>query len=359
MDKLGIHTVGANDTSVHFYNIGMGFHALTGTIKLSASDCLLMLTTADRNYALSADGDIVLVVEEKSNGVTPFNFDWTDEAKAFGFGRGTIIITNPECEDSISILEVEMTDYASIDINMDNCSGVRGRMDIPQDADVGALDRHMKKLLTAALGNSGKEISMTTRDFDQLVRTRDHDLERILTNVAAATVLEIDVSHVDSRRTEALALLDCMSDRFSSGGKHPVSEDEVAIIGKVFGELYGIGDELAKCVSHWHHYQGHLRIHESWVARLPGRSRCVKVADGEEANTILSGYIPYASNPDAALTESTTAFEELFAAVKRGDLGAAHRHDQKARFFTTREHFLDSLIRRGKLVPVATDGIAA
>lgn len=202
----------------------------------------------------------------------------------------------------------------------------------------------------------GDAIAKDTRDFSQLARTRTNDLERIEAAVAVATKLGIDTSNVASRRDAALAKLEVMSDRFEVGGTQPVTEDEVGIINEVFGELWSIHSDLNNCVSHWHHYKGVEANHDLWVKRLADRKRKFKPAEGAEENRIVTGYVTYAAAPEETLEASKKAFAELFAAIQRGDLGAAGEASKQARFFGTREHRLNALIRDGKLVVDEPEG---
>ena len=218
--------------------------------------------------------------------------------------------------------------------------------------------------LMASYGNDGDgdaaiEIRRDMRDFDQLTRTRANDLERIERAVAAANALGIDTSNIASKRDAALARLAVFSDRFETGGTHEVTAAEATIINEVFGGLWGIHSDLDTLVSHWHHYKQHEANHDAWEARLAGRKRNFKVAEGAEDNRIAQMYIGYAANPADCLAESKAAFVELFQAIQRGDLGAAHKADTRARQFSTREHMLDALIRRGKLVAVEDNSAVA
>jgi hypothetical protein len=190
------------------------------------------------------------------------------------------------------------------------------------------------------------------RDFGQLGRTRDNDVSRIAASVAAANDLGIDTSNVAPRRDAALARLAVLSDRFKSGGLQPVTEAEVAVINEVFGELWSIHSDLDTLVSHWHHYKGHEANHDRWEERLADRKRDFKVPDDAGDNSIATSYVTYAASPEETLAASKAAFVELFQAIQKGDLRAAHQADTRARQFSTREHLLDALVRRGKLVVV-------
>jgi len=204
-----------------------------------------------------------------------------------------------------------------------------------------------------------RPVRSNTRDFTQLAATRKNDLERIEAAVAAAAELGIDVSNVAPRRDAALAKLVVMSDRFEVGGSQPVTEEEVGIIKEVFDELWSIHSGIDNCVSHWHHYKGVEANHDAWVKRLADRKRNFKLADGAESTNIVTGYVAYAAAPDATLEASKTAFAELFAAIQRGDLAAAHEASKQARFFGTREHMLNVLVSRGTLVVDEPVGEAA
>ncbi len=231
-----------------------------------------------------------------------------------------------------------------------------------RSTDVGgpALVRATLEDLMASFGEDGGigEIAVNNRDFGQLARTRKNDLERIERAVIAANDLGIDTSNVASRRDAALEKLVVLSDRFESGGTHDVTETEVAVINEVFGDLWSIHSDLDKCVSHWHHYKQHEANHDRWEARLAERKRNFKLGADAQDNRIATSYVGYAANPDETLKDSKASFAELFQAIQRGDLGAAHKADQKARQFSTREHLLDRLISRGALV-VAEESVPA
>lgn len=207
--------------------------------------------------------------------------------------------------------------------------------------------------------NDGAKIGGDKRDFGQLARTRQHDIDGIARAVAAADALGIDTSDIASKRDELLAKLAVFSDRFEVGGTHEVTTDEAAVINTVFGELFGIHQELDTCVSHWHHYKQQIEATQNhWAEGLASRKRNVRLADDSQDNRIATSYVDYAAKPEETLETSKTALVELFQAIQRRDLRAAHEAANKARQFGTREHFLASLIRRGVLVPVEESAAA-
>lgn len=230
---------------------------------------------------------------------------------------------------------------------------------IARDGNIAVVRAGIDDLLASYHGDGGVGIEVHVRDFSQLARTRANDLERIEQAVAAANALGIDTSQVASKRDAALAQLEVFADRFESGGEQTVTEGESALIMEVFGELWGIHEELNKCVSHWHHYKQHEANHDSWEKRLADRKRNFKVADEAQDNRIATSYVTYAASPEETLAASKAAFVELFQAIQKGDLRAAHEADTRARQFSTREHMLDALIRRGKLVAVEDNSATA
>jgi hypothetical protein len=205
----------------------------------------------------------------------------------------------------------------------------------------------------------GLKVGRDVRDFDQLARTRSNDLEWIERSVAAANALGIDTSDIASKRDELLAKLAVFGDRFEVGGTHDVTTDEAAVINTVFGELFGIHQELDTCVSHWHHYKQQIEASQKhWADGLASRKRTLRLADDSQDNRIATGYVDYAAKPEETLEASKAALVELFQAIQRRDLRAAHEAANKARQFGTREHMLASQIRRGVLVAVEESAAA-
>lgn len=216
----------------------------------------------------------------------------------------------------------------------------------------------IEELLASYRADETPKIEVNERDFDQLGRTRKNDLERIEAAVTAANALGIDTSDIASKRDAALAKLAVFSDRFEVGGTHEVTTDEAAVIGDVFGELFGIHQELDTCVSHWHHYKQQIEVSQNhWAEGLASRKRNFKLADDAQDNRIATSYVDYAAKPEETLQSSKAAIAELFLAIQRRDLRAAHEAANRGRQFSTREHLLASLIRQGKLV--ATEESAA
>lgn len=215
--------------------------------------------------------------------------------------------------------------------------------------------------LLASYGDDGDvQVEADLRDFGQLARTRQHEIDGIARAVAAADALGIDTSDIASKRDELLAKLAVFSDRFEVGGTHEVTTDEAAVINSVFGELFGIHQELDTCVSHWHHYKQQVEVSQNhWAEGLASRKRNFRLADDSQDNRIATSYVDYAAKPEETLETSKAALVELFQAIQRRDLRAAHEAANKARQFGTREHLLASLIRRGVLVSVEETATAA
>lgn len=222
------------------------------------------------------------------------------------------------------------------------------------------LERATIEDLLGSYGDDGDvKLEADLRDFGQLARTRQHDIDSIERAVAAANALGIDTSDIASKRDELLAKLAVFCDRFETGGKHEVTTDEAAVINSVFGELFGIHQDLDTCVSHWHHYKQQIEVSQKhWADGLAARKRHFRLADDSQDNRIATGYVDYAAKPEETLEASKAALVELFQAIQRRDLRAAHEAANKARQFGTREHFLASLIRRGVLVAVEESAAA-
>ncbi|MGD9679555.1 MAG: hypothetical protein AB7W16_00110 [Candidatus Obscuribacterales bacterium] len=196
----------------------------------------------------------------------------------------------------------------------------------------------------------GEADMQDVRDFDQLKRTHEltlADIERLATTAAA---LEIDVQPFYNRRDNAVKGLARLESRLAEGGTHAVDSEDVAAIESVFTETMSVKGELQSLISHHRHYQEILATHQRHEEALPGRARSYRYADGVEPNRIADRYIAYAANPEPVLAESKAAFDEIFTAVRRGDLAAAHQAANRARTFSTGEHFLSALVRKGTLV---------
>ena len=223
------------------------------------------------------------------------------------------------------------------------------------------LERATLKDLMDSYGDDGDaKVEADVRDFGQLARTRQHEIDGIERAVAAANALGIDTSDIASKRDAALAKLVVFSDRFETGGKHEVTTDEAAVINNVYGELFGIHQDLDNCVSHWHHYKQQVEAtHDRWSEGLASRKRSFRLADDAQDNRVATGYVDYAAKPEETQAASKAAIAELFLAIQRRDLRAAHEAANKGRQFGTREHLLASLIRRGVLVPVEETSTAA
>jgi len=198
--------------------------------------------------------------------------------------------------------------------------------------------------------NEGEADMQDARDFDQLKRTHELTLADIETLATTAAALEIDVKPFYNRRDTAVPGLARLEGRLAEGGTHAVDSDDAAAIESVFTETMSIKGDLQTLISHHRHYQDMLANHQRHVDALPGRARSFRYADGVEPTRIAEGYITYAANPEPVLAESKAAFDEIFAAIRRGDILAAHQAANKARVFSTREHFLSALVRKGTLV---------
>ncbi len=246
-------------------------------------------------------------------------------------------------------------DCALVDAMLEGFGVKLGLEELPE-----GLERATLKDLMDSYGDDGVKVGGDKRDFGQLAGTRQNDINSIARAVAAADALGIDTSDIASKRDELLAKLAVFSDRFEVGGTHEVTTDEAAVINTVFGELFGIHQELDSCVSHWHHYKQQIEeSHNRWSAGLASRKRSYRLADDAQDNRIATSYVDYAAAPEETLEASKTAMVELFQAIQRRDLREASFTATKARQFSTREHMLASLIRRNVLVPVEESGVSA
>lgn len=248
-----------------------------------------------------------------------------------------------------NMLSREVGDHAGILLTLSD-------LELPEGLERATL----ADLMASYRDDETPKVEVNERDFDQLGRTRAHDLRQIEKAVEAANALGIDTSDIASKRDAALAKLVVFSDRFEVGGKHEVTTDEAAVISDVCGELFGIHQELDTCVSHWHHYKKQVEVtHNHWAEGLASRKRSFRLADESQGNSVTTGYVAYAAKPEEILEASKTAMVELFQAIQRRDLRAAHEAANRARQFGTREHLLASLLRRGVLVSVEENAAAA
>lgn len=246
-------------------------------------------------------------------------------------------------------------DCAFVDAMLERLGVKLGLEELPEGLERATL----KDLMDSYGDDDGVKVGGDRRDFGQLARTRQNDVDNIARAVAAADALGIDTSDIASKRDEALAKLTVFCDRFEAGGTHEVTTDEAAVINSVFGELFGIHQELDTCVSHWHHYKQQIESsHNHWSSGLASRKRTFRLADDAQDNRIATGYVDYAAKPEETLQTSKTALVELFQAIQRRDLRAASEAANKARQFSTREHMLAALIRRNTLVPVEESAAA-
>lgn len=476
MDKIGINLVGLGteegDLSARIYNVGVGFRDVSAKITARVDDSIYLVFTSARTYTVVTEGDLIVTQEETDLSVTPFSVDWSDSAKANGYGSGKVIITNPDDPSNVSTFEVAMGVEPAVEVSFGNASGNNGFALLSKDLDVSAVDPAMKAVLSSLsndpyqlglallepllkayetagvpcpmsrilsdisiardinpsgdfdgighetlphrvygsprlsfgyndggpfsdnesfgdifgflepsvglfdgllLGNGDTDyhrpedvlavgasteinLEVKMRSFDQLNRTRQNDIARIAASVEAATALGIDTSDMAQRRDELLGQLGVFADRFETGGDHAVTDEEATLIGDVFGKLWGLHSDLDTVVSHWHHYKQHEANLTSWEERLATRPRAIKYGADTQQNPIFDRLIAHAANPDDLLASCKAAFVELFDALKRRDLRAAHTADQRACQFSSRECMLHNKVVQGALVnaePVA------
>lgn len=145
-DKLGINIVGAIDHSTRLYNNGDGFAAMTGKISFGATDGIYLGITAERAYAVAVEGDLVISTEtsdsrEKLDGVYGFDVDWSERAKARGFGTGKIAITNPNAPGAVSVFDVRMEATPAVTVKFGKDTGTNVRVVLAADSDLGHVDR--------------------------------------------------------------------------------------------------------------------------------------------------------------------------------------------------------------------------
>lgn len=96
-----------------------GFHGMTGQIAMPArGDMFVMVTSVDRQYELSVEGDLMLVRPQQTqlNRLLPDVFliavHWSDEAKAAGKGSGVLIVKDVSILEQPSRFTVSMGDAA-------------------------------------------------------------------------------------------------------------------------------------------------------------------------------------------------------------------------------------------------------
>lgn len=148
MDKLGINIVGRQDHSTRIYNVGRGFCGVAAKVTFGADDSLyLVFTTDGRAYGVSVEGDLKLDAEEHSFGVTPYNVDWTSEAKSRGCGAGKVIITNPDDPADVSVFELSLSDAQTVDVKFKDKSGANARAVLTEESDAGVVDRGIQRML--------------------------------------------------------------------------------------------------------------------------------------------------------------------------------------------------------------------
>lgn len=145
-DKLGINIVGAVDHSTRLYNNGDGFSAMTGKIGFGSGDGIYLGFTAERAYTVAVEGDLVLSTETsdsrtKLDGVYGFDVDWSEQAKARGFGTGKIAITNPNAPGAMSVFDVQMEEAPAVVVKFGKDTGINVRVVLAADSDLGQVDR--------------------------------------------------------------------------------------------------------------------------------------------------------------------------------------------------------------------------
>ncbi|MGD9681931.1 MAG: hypothetical protein AB7W16_12170 [Candidatus Obscuribacterales bacterium] len=151
MDKIGLNMVGlavnSMPRSLRIYNHGGGFVGAQGVMNLGAEDSLYALVTALRDYRFTVDGDLVMTAEPGENGVTPFDFNWSAEAKARGEGRATITIVNPDVPEKPSRIRVEMSSVTLAAVEFQSDTGNNVCLYIDDDSDVSIIDPAVKRAL--------------------------------------------------------------------------------------------------------------------------------------------------------------------------------------------------------------------
>ena len=152
LDKLGIGIVGVVDCGTRLYNLGAGFAGMVGSIGFGKDDSMYLGFTAERAYVVTVEGDLVLSTEtadagHKVDGVYGFDVDWSDAAKARGFGVGTLFITNPDAPKNISMFTVRMDAAQSVSVKFDSETGANARAVLTDTTDIGKLDRSMARAL--------------------------------------------------------------------------------------------------------------------------------------------------------------------------------------------------------------------
>lgn len=165
IDKLGINIVGAVDHSTRLYNRGEGFRAMTGTIGFAAGECMYLGFTAERAYTVAVEGDLVLSTETsdsrtKLDGVFGFDVDWSEKAKARGFGTGKISITNPNAPGEVSVFHVRMEEMQSVVVKFAKDTGTNVRVVLGADCELGQIDRNV---MATAFGASQPDSSAVRR----------------------------------------------------------------------------------------------------------------------------------------------------------------------------------------------------
>ncbi len=171
-DKLGINIVGATDHTTRLYNEGTGFCGVTGKIAFGAADCLYLGFTCERAYSVAVDGDLVLSTETadsrpKADGVFGFDIDWSEAAKARGYGKGTLTITNPDAPSLVSTFDLVLDAVQSVNVKFGG-HGKNMRVVLGPDSDLSVVERGVRRLLAPSSGCDSSAARAALRTGDGL-----------------------------------------------------------------------------------------------------------------------------------------------------------------------------------------------
>lgn len=189
------------------------------------------------------------------------------------------------------------------------------------------------------------------RNFGQLKSTRDGDARSIKTLIATAKTVGIRVDDIETNTAYVLNAIDSRFGKFFAiGGEHEVSDEDVSFIFDNYVQLAQFNQALEQTLNHYRHYQEARGQHNYHVDQMNSRPKQVKLADGVESNKLLEGYIQHAADSKELLESSLSKFDEALEAIKNRDLVSYNKLIVGARQFGTREHFLNTLLRRGTLL---------
>ena len=192
------------------------------------------------------------------------------------------------------------------------------------------------------------------RNFGQLKSTRDGDARSIKTLIATARTVGIRVDEIETNTARVLNAIDSRFGKFFDiGGEQEVSDEDVSFIFDNYVQLAQFNQALEQTLSHYRHYQEARGQHNYNLDRMNSRPKAVKLADGVESNKLLEGYIQHAADSTELLDRSRSMFDEALKAIKDLDFVSYNRLIVVARQFGAREHFLNTLLRRGTLVAVS------